>query len=91
MGWRILDIYVCRKKIEDLLKGIELGEVKDPVVQKYLLNLCRKYIVKLKNLKLDYEDSRTSQLSEFLLAIHKFMCENKAGTEYLNMILDKEV
>ena len=79
------------KKIEDLLKGIELGEVKDPVVQKYLLNLCRKYIVKLKNLKLDYEDSRTSQLSESLLAIHKFMCDNRAGTEYLNMILDKEV
>jgi len=47
--------------------------------------------VKVKNLKLDYEDSRTSQLSESLLAIHKFMCDNRAGTEYLRMILDKEV
>ena len=79
------------KKIKDLLEGIELGEVKDPVMQKFLLNLCRKYIAKLKNLKLDYEDSRISQLSESLLAIHKFMCENKAGTEYLSLLLDKEV
>jgi len=79
------------KKIQDLIKGLEVAEVSDPTVLKYTMNLCRKYIKKMKTLPLDYEDSRISQLSESLLFIHKFMCENEGGTEYLNMILDKEV
>lgn len=78
-------------KIQDLLKGLEAAEVSDPTVLKYAMNLCRKYIVKVKSQTLDYEDSRTSQLSESLLSVHKFMCANKRGREYLSMILDKEV
>ena len=79
------------KKIQDLLKGFEVAEVSDSTVLKYTMNLCRKYIKNVKNLTLDYEDSRTSQLSETLLSIHKFMCQNKEGIEYLNLLLDKEV
>lgn len=88
-GGFLVSLYVGRK-IQDLLKGIELGKVKDPVVLKSLLSLCRKYIAKLKILKLDYEDMRTSQLSESLMVIHKFMCDNEAGIEYISMLLDKE-
>lgn len=79
------------KKIQDLLKGFEVAEVSDSTVLKYTMNLCRKYIKNVKNLTLDYEDSRTSQLSETLLSIHKFMCQNKEGTEYLSLLLDKDV
>lgn len=79
------------KKIQDLLKGLEAAEVSDFTVLKYTMNLCRKYIMKVKTLTLDYDDSRTSQLSEYLLSVHKFMCANEGGIEYLSMILDKEV
>ena len=78
-------------KIQDLVEGLEAAEVSDSTVLKYTMNLCRKYVKKLKAQHFDYEDSRSSQLSESLLSAHKFMCENKAGTEYLSMILDKEV
>ena len=78
-------------KIQDLLKGLEAAEVSDPTVLKYTMNLCRKYILNVKGQTLDYEDSRTSQLSDSLLSVHKFMCANKGGIEYLSMILDKEV
>ena len=79
------------KKIFDMLKGLEIAKVSDPTLLKYIMNLCRKYIMKVKNLSLDFEDSRTSQLSEYLLSVHKFMCANEGGIEYLSMILDKEV
>lgn len=78
-------------KIRDLVKSLEAAEVSDPTVLKYTMNLCRKYILNIKTLTLNYEDSRTSQLSESLLSVHKFMCANKGGKEYLSMILDKEV
>ena len=71
--------------------GLEAAEVSDSIVLKYTMNLCRKYVAKVKTLTLDYNDSRTSQLSESLLSVHKFMCANKGGIEYLSMILDKEV
>ena len=89
-GTFLISLYVGRK-IQDLLKGLEAAEVSDPTVLKYTMNLCRKYILNVKVQTLDYEDSRTSQLSEFLLSIHKFMCTNKGGIEYLNMILGKEI
>ena len=79
------------KKIQDLLKGLELAEVSDPTVLKYTMNLCRKYILNVKAQTLDYEDSRMSQLSDSLLSVHKFMCANKGGKEYLSMILGKEI
>ena len=79
------------KKIQDLMKGLEAAEVSDPTLLKYTMNLCRKYITKVKTQVLDYEDSRTSQLSEYLLAVHKFMCANEGGVEYLSMIFDKEL
>ena len=79
------------KKIQDLVKGLEVAEVTNPTVLKYTMNLCRKYITKVKTQTLDYEDSRTYQLSEYLLSVHQFMCANKGGIEYLSMILDKEV
>ena len=79
------------KKIQDLLKGLELAEVSDPTVLKYTMNLCRKYILNVKAQTLDYEDSRMSQLSDSLLSVHKFMCANKGGIEYLSMIIGKEI
>ena len=79
------------KKIQDLMKGLEAAEVSDPTVLEYTMNLCRKYITKMKTQTLDYEDSRTSQLSEYLLSMHNFMCANEGGIEYLSMILDKDV
>ena len=67
------------EKIQDLVKGLEVAEVSDPTVLKYAMNLCRKYVLNVKTQTLDYEDSRTSQLSESLLFVHKFMCANKGG------------
>ena len=79
------------KKIRDLLRGFEIAGTSDQIVVKHTFSLCTKYICKVKLLDLDYSDSRVSQISETMMLIHKFMCENKAGTEYLSMLLDKEV
>ncbi len=79
------------KKIRDLIRGFEIADISDPVVLKHALNLCRNYIGKVKSLSLDFSDSRVSQISDTMMLIHKFMCENEGGTEYLSMILDKEV
>ena len=79
------------KKIRDLLRGFEIAGTSDQIVVKQTLSLCTKYIRKVKLLDLDFSDSRVSQISETMMLIHKFMCESKAGTEYLSMILDKEV
>lgn len=77
-------------KIRDLLRGFEIAGTLDTIVIKRALNLCTKYIRKVKLLDLDFSDSRVLQISETMMLIHKFMCENKAGMEYLSMILDKE-
>lgn len=86
----LVELHVGRK-MRDLLRGFKFANTSDSVVIEHTLNLCRKYIVKVKSLVLDYDDSRVSQISETLMLIHQFMCENKAGTEYLNLLLDKEV
>ena len=78
-------------KIQDLLKGLDAAEISDPTVLKYTMNLCRNYILNVKAQTLDYEDTRTSQLSESLLSVHRFMCANKGGMEYLNLLLGKEL
>lgn len=79
------------KKIRDLLRGFEIAGTSDQIVVKHTLSLCTKYISKVKSLGLDFSDSRVSQISETMMLIHKFMCENKAGTEYLSILLDKEL
>lgn len=79
------------EKIQDLLRGLDLGKVANSDVLKSALDLCRMYIAKLKEQTLDYGDSRTAQLSKSLCAIHHFMCEHDSGAEYLSMILDKEI
>ena len=89
-GTFLISLFAGRK-IQDLVGGLEAAEVSDSIVLKYTMNLCRKYLAKVKTLTLDYEDSRTSQLSESLLSVHKFMCANKGGKEYLSMILGKEI
>lgn len=78
-------------KIRNLLRGFAEAQIVDPVVVRYMLNLCRKYINKVKLQVFDYNDSRMSHISETLMLIHQFMCENEAGTEYLSLLLDKEV
>ena len=89
-GRFLVTSYVGRK-IQDLLKGFEVAEVSDSVLLKHTMNLCRKYISVFKTLALDYGESRVENLSKTLLSIHKFMCANNEGIEYLSMIFDKEV
>ena len=79
------------KKIRDLLRGFEIAGTSDQIVVKHTLSLCTKYIRKVKLLDLDFSDSRVIQISETMMLIHRFMCENKAGIEYLSMLLDKEL
>lgn len=86
-----LVVLFAGNKIRDLLRGFEIAGTSDPIVVKHTLALFTKYIRKVKLLGLDFSDSRVLQISETMMHIHKFMCENKAGTEYLSMILDKEV
>lgn len=78
-------------KIRNLLKGFKEAQLSDPIVVKYTLNLCRKYISKVKALSLDFNDFRVSQFSETFMLIHQFMWENDAGIEYLGLLFDKEV
>lgn len=78
-------------KIRNLLLGFEEAQISDSIVINYTLNLCRKYISKIKLLELDYNDTRTSQISETLMLIHRFMCVKDAGIEYLSLILDKKM
>ena len=87
-GHFFITLYVG-KKIQDLLKGFEDAEVSNSILLKHTMNLCRKYISLFNSLVLDYEDSRVEQFSKALLSIHKFMCENNAGIEYLNLLLGK--
>lgn len=77
-------------KIRNLLKGFEEAQISDSLVVKYTLNLCRNYIRKVKSIELDFSDSRVSHISDAMMLIHKFMCENKAGIEYLSLLLDKD-
>lgn len=86
----LVDLYVG-KKIRDLLNAFKFSNTSDSIVIEHALNLCRKYVCKVKSLLLDFGDSRVSQVSDTLMLIHQFMCENKAGIEYLNLLLDKEV
>ena len=86
----LVELYVGNK-IRDLLNGFKSANTSDPVVIEHTLNLCRKYIGKVKSLVLDYSDSRVSQISDTLMLIHHFMCENKTGIEYLNLLLGKEI
>lgn len=79
------------KKIRNLILGFLEAGITDSIVVKYALNLCRKYVDKVKTLSLDYSDSRLYEFSETLMLIHRFMCENKAGIEYIRLLLDKEV
>ena len=86
----LIEIFVG-KKIRDLLRGFEVAGTPDQMVVKHSLSLCTKYIRKVKLLDLDFSDSRVLHISETMMLIHKFMCANKGGIEYLSMILDKEV
>lgn len=86
----LIEIFVG-KKIRDLLRGFEVAGTPDQMVVKHSLSLCAKYISKVKLLDLDFSDSRVLHISETMMLIHKFMCENEGGIEYLSMILDKEV
>ena len=78
------------RKIQDLLQGFEVAKVSNSILLKHTMNLCRKYISVFNSLVLNYEDSRVEYFSKALLSIHKFMCENNAGIEYLNLLLGKE-
>lgn len=86
-----LVVLFAGNKIRDLLRGFEIAGTSDQIVVKHTLSLCTKYIRKVKLLDLDFSDLRVIQISETMMLIHKFMCENKAGTEYLSMLLDKEL
>lgn len=86
----LVGLYVG-KKMRDLLSGFIFANTSDPIVIEHTLNLCRKYVCKVKSLLLDYSDSRVSQVSDTLMLIHQFMCQNKEGTEYLSLLLDKDV
>lgn len=86
----LVELYVG-KKMRDLLRVFKFVNTSDPVVIEHTLDLCRKYVCKVKSLVWDYSDSRTSQISDTLMLIHQFMCENNAGIEYLSLLLDKEV
>lgn len=79
------------KKMRDLFRGYQFANTSDSVVIEHTIDLCRKYIGKVKLQDLDYGDTRVSQISETMMLIHQFMCENKAGIEYMSMMLDKEV
>lgn len=89
-GEYMISLYVGRK-IQDLVDGIETAKVSDSTILKCTMNLCRKFIKKLKDMTCDHEMSPKSHLPEYLLSVHKFMCANKKGKEYLNIILDKEL
>lgn len=89
-GEYMISLYVGRK-IQDLVEGLETAEVSDSTILKCTMNLCRKFIKKLKDMTCDHEMSTKSLLPEYLLSVHKFMCANKKGKEYLNIILDKEL
>lgn len=89
-GEYMISLYVGRK-IQDLVEGLETAEVSDSTILKCTMNLCRKFIKKLKDMTCDHEMSTESLLPEYLLSVHKFMCANKKGKEYLNIILDKEL
>lgn len=69
-------------KIRDMLEAFELAKPIDSTISKHLIDLCRKYIKKLKSLEYVIDDSRLTQLSEALLAVHKFMNQNGAADEY---------
>ncbi len=76
------------RKLKDLLEGFGQATQIDGVIAKSLLNLCRKYVSQVTSLSLDLNDTRTSQMSECLIPVHQFMCQNKAGAEYLGIIFN---
>ncbi len=78
------------RKLKNLLDGFDLAVQPDEIIIKYLKALCHKYLTKVFSQTFDTNDKRISLLSESLLAIHKFMCQNKAGNEYLEYLFGKK-
>lgn len=74
-------------KIYDLLANLEKAKPIDDVVKKHLKKLCIKFLNIMASLQYNLEDSRLSQLSATLLAIHKFLNQIKEDKEYLKYIL----
>ena len=77
-------------KIKDMLNSLSHADKPDEVTTKHLLDLCRKFLYKVVGISFEMSDKRNSQLSEALLAVHQFMCEHEAGSEYLKYILVKK-
>lgn len=74
-------------KIRDLLTAIGLAKITEHKIIESALQLCIKFLCKIKSINFNYEDSRVSQFSETLLAIHAFMQRNKVGATYMKNIL----
>lgn len=79
------------QKIKNLLDGFNLAAPPEFIIRGQLMELCRKYLKKVSSQTFDITDKRMSQLSEVLLAIHQFMCQNKAGLEYLEYIFQIKI
>ena len=82
----LLVVLHAGKKIRDLIESLGLTNFTDNKLIEQINNLCKKYIGKVKSLSLNYEDSRTTQISETLLAVHKFMCGNEAGLDFMKLL-----
>ena len=77
------------RKIRDLIESLELSNITDTKLIGQINDLCKKYIDKVGCLSIDYEDLRANQISDSLIAIHKFMWQNGAGLDFMKHIFKK--
>ena len=85
-GDYLVALYTGRK-IRDLLDGLKKVPPFGEKVTNLLLDISRRYVSKVVKLNPYADDPRIPQLSDDLLAVHEFMCQEKAGAEYVNLIL----
>lgn len=87
-GWygELLVVLHAGKKIKDLIESLGLTNYNDIKLNEQINDLCKKYINKVKYLNINYEDPRTTQISDALLAVHKFMSGNEAGLDFMKLI-----
>ncbi len=70
-------------KLQDLLNGLQSANIDDEVLTTHILNVCHKFLRRLKQLDFKPTDPRTIRFAETLSSVCDFMVKHNAGIDFL--------
>ena len=79
------------KKINDLITGCQLANITDEYFIDKINECCHKWLQKIQEINIDLHDKNSSELSDCLFVIHKFMAQNRKGLEFLEYFISKNL